>query len=480
MTAPSSPIAFGTDGWRGQIAGSFTFERLRQLAPPAAQVLAEHYGDAERQRPVLVGYDRRFMAEDFAQAAADAVRQAGFNVWLAQTYAPTPALSWAARNREALGALVITASHNPAGDLGVKLKGSFGGSVPQAVAQQVEARLTHSMPPSERSGHASAFDPWPHYCQALRERVDCTAIRDAIASGELTVWADAMHGAAAGGLSQLLELPIGELRSERDPTFGDGAPEPLPQHLSALCRQVRRTARGASGGLRLGLAFDGDGDRIAAIDGRGNVLSAQALIPLLVDRLARQRGLSGEVVKTVSGSDLIAHVAAQLGLPVCETPVGYKHVADRMLAERVLLGGEESGGIGYGTHIPERDALLSALYLLETVALEWQDLSARCAQLQRETGFSASYDRLDLPLADAAARDRVRERLQQAPPDTIAGRRVRECTTQDGHKFRLEDGSWLLIRCSGTEPLLRLYCEAPTAARVRQTLDWARQWTNAN
>jgi phosphomannomutase len=471
-------IKFGTDGWRGVIAAEFTFDRLRLVAPLAAQVLAETYGTNANSRTVIVGYDRRFLSEDFAQATAEAVSAVGFDVLLSQTYAPTPAFSWAAKQFNALGALVITASHNPGKYSGLKVKGAFGGSVPPAVTQNIEALLGHPKTVEALPGTITMFDPWQGYCDRLRTHVDIASIRTAIQQGRLTVFADVMHGAAATGLERLLGVPIRELHSQRDPLFGGGAPEPLPRYLSELFHQIENYRNNHPGKLTVGLVFDGDADRVAAVDGQGNFLSSQILIPILLQHLAANRGFQGEFVKTISGSDLFPKVAALYGSPVFETAIGYKYIADRMLETQVLLGGEESGGIGYGHHIPERDALLSALYLLEAIVQSGKDLSLLYRGLQERTGFFSEYDRIDLHLANMEVRARLLERLQTQPPTQIAGRKVMDCLTIDGYKFRLDDGSWLLIRFSGTEPVLRLYCEAPTLEQVHEILDWAKDWAN--
>jgi phosphomannomutase len=478
ITGTISPIKFGTDGWRGVIAADFTFERLVRVAPLAAQVLAQVYGEVTGSRTVIVGYDRRFLSEEFAQATAEAVAQAGFDVLLADTYAPTPAFSWAAKQMNALGALVITASHNPGIYSGLKVKSAFGGSVPPEVTQQVEALLdAEDTPVTSAPGKIASFNPWHSYCVGLQSLVDIVAIREAIAQGRLTVFADVMHGAAATGLAQLLGIAIQELNSNRDPLFEGGAPEPLPKYLAQLLGQIK-SHRATKSGLSVGLVFDGDCDRIAAVDGAGNFLSSQVLIPVLIEHLVK-KGFSGEVVKTLSGSDLIPKVAQLHGLAVHETPIGYKYIADRMLEAKVLLGGEESGGIGYGHHIPERDALLAALYVLETIVQTGQDLSDLYRQLQQQTGFDAAYDRIDLPLASMEVRAKLLASLQNQPLTEIAGRSVINCQTDDGYKFRLADQSWLLIRFSGTEPVLRLYCEAATLDVVHQTLNWAKDWANA-
>jgi len=479
MPVLANEIKFGTDGWRGVIGDEFTFERLALVAPIAAKVLFDTYNSTVNSRTIIVGYDRRFMAEDFARAVADNVAKIGFDVLLSETFAPTPAFSWAAKQLNALGALVITASHNPGKYLGLKVKGAFGGSVPPEVTHEIEALLSDGVPPPATPGKIEMFNPWGSYCQELQGKVDIAKIREAINSGKLTVFADVMHGAASGGLAMLLGDQVKEINSDRDPLFGGGAPEPLPKYLSRLFEVMKTHRESNQGSLAVGLVFDGDCDRIASVDGEGNFLSSQVLIPILIDHLTLRRDFKGEIVKTVSGSDLIPRVAALHKLSVFETAVGYKYIADRMLVSQVLLGGEESGGIGYGSHIPERDALLSALYVLEAIVESKLDLGDYYRYLQEQADFNSAYDRIDLPLASMDVRSRLLQQLQKEPLTEIAGLAVTDCQTIDGYKFRLADNSWLMIRFSGTEPVLRLYCEAPTLEQVHQTLAWAKDWANS-
>lgn len=476
MSVAANSIKFGTDGWRGVIGDDFTFERVALVAPIAAKVLFDTYGEKVGNRTIVVGHDRRFMAEDFARKVADVVAAAGFDVLLTDTFAPTPAFSWAAQQQNALGALVITASHNPGKYSGLKVKSAFGGSVPPEVTKQIEARLSEALPTAPTPGKIEQFNPWRSYCEALEGKVNIAKIREAITAGKLTVFADVMHGAAAGGLAMLLGDEVKEINSNRDPLFEGGAPEPLPKYLSRLFEVMREHREKKQSGLTVGLVFDGDSDRVAAVNGEGNFLSSQILIPILIDHLTLRRDFKGEIVKTVSGSDLIPRVAALHNLSVFETPVGYKYIADRMLEAQVLLGGEESGGIGYGSHIPERDALLSALYVLEAVVESGLDLVDYYSHLQEKTGFTSAYDRIDLPLSSMEVRARLLQQLQTQPLTEIAGKAVIDCQTIDGYKFRLVDKSWLMIRFSGTEPVLRLYCEAPTLEQVHQTLAWAKDW----
>jgi phosphomannomutase len=480
MPVVTNPIKFGTDGWRGVIGEEFTFERLALVATVAAKVLYKTYSSEVGSRTIIVGYDRRFMAEEFARVVANAVTAVGFDVLFSETFAPTPAYSWAAKERKALGALVVTASHNPGTYLGLKVKSAFGGSVPPEVTQEIEALLSEKVELATTPGEEKTFDPWPSYCQVLASKVDIGKIKEVIAAGKLTIFVDVMHGAAAGGLARLLGEQIQEINSERDPLFEGGAPEPLPKYLSRLFTVMKTHRQANKPGLTVGLVFDGDCDRIAAVDQDANFLSSQILIPILIDHLTLRRNFQGEIVKTVSGSDLMPRVAALHNLSIHETPVGYKYIADRMLATQVLLGGEESGGIGYGSHIPERDALLSALYVLEAVVESGLDLGDYYGYLQQKTDFSSSYDRIDLPLASMEVRGRLLKQLQSQPLTEIAGKQVIGCQTIDGYKFRLADQSWLMIRFSGTEPVLRLYCEAATLEEVHKTLAWAKTWAESN
>ncbi|MCY7283919.1 MAG: phosphoglucomutase/phosphomannomutase family protein, partial [Cyanobacteria bacterium CAN_BIN43] len=426
----TKPITFGTDGWRGVIAADFTVERLIKVAPLAALALEQTYGSPDRDRTIIVGYDRRFLSEEFASATAEVVRAAGYDVMLSESYAPTPAFSWAAKQQNALGALVITASHNPGIYSGLKVKSAFGGSVSPDVTQKIEVMLKDGTQlPAAEAGSLQTFNPWQSYCEVLRSKVNIEAIQEAIGQGKLMVFVDVMHGAAAGGLAQLLGDSVEELNSDRDPLFGGGAPEPLPRYLSGLFRAMKEYRQQPGAALSVGLVFDGDSDRIAAVDGQGGFLSSQVLIPVLIEHLAVHRGFEGEIVKTISGSNLIPKVAKLHNLSVHETAIGYKYIADRMLEAKVLLGGEESGGIGYGNHIPERDALLSALYVLEAMVQSRMDLSDRYRQLQQITGYSSTYDRTDLPLASMEVRSRLLNELETNLPTAIAGQAVTDCLT---------------------------------------------------
>ena len=435
--------------------------------------------DGLRSREVVLGYDRRFLAPELAEAIAASVRGAELVPVLADSPTPTPASSWAVVERGALGALVITASHNPPEWLGLKIKGPFGGSVEGDFTQRVERRLAAggiTVPIPEAT---ERFDAMGAYVAGLKAKVNTRALAEGLQRLGLTVIVDPMHGSAAGVLPALLGQQavqsgaIREIRSQRDPLFGGHPPEPLAPYLGQLISEVQAST--AAGKPAMGIVFDGDGDRIAAVDERGRFCSTQLLMPLFIDHLARARQLPGTVIKTVSGSDLMALVAEDLGRTVMEKPVGFKYIAAEMLSGEVLVGGEESGGVGFGMHLPERDAPFAALLLIEALVEGGVPLGQRLDGLQARCGGAAHYDRLDLRLADMAARTRLEARLAETPPTAVAGVPVQQVISTDGIKLRLGPSHWLMLRFSGTEPLLRLYCEAPTAERVAEVLAWARQ-----
>jgi phosphomannomutase len=474
----ASPIAFGTDGWRGVLGVDITVERLLPVAAAAARELESSAPEGLISREIVIGYDRRFLAPELAEAICSAVRGADLVPVLAEAPIPTPAASWAVVERQALGALVITASHNPPEWLGLKIKGPFGGSVEGDFTQRVERRLEAGGITVPIAGDTVRFDAMGTYLAGLQAKVDTAGLSQGLQRLGLQVIVDPMHGSAASGLSRLLSAAaasdhLREIRSNRDPLFGGNPPEPLAPYLAELISEVRAST--LAGRPALGIVFDGDGDRIAAVDEHGRFCSTQLLMPLFIDHLARARQLPGSVIKTVSGSDLMQLVAEGLGRPVLEKAVGFKYIAAEMLAGEVLVGGEESGGVGFGMHLPERDALFAALLLIEALVEGGVPLGQRIDALQQAHGGAASYDRLDLRLPDMATRGRLEAFLANTPPAEVAGSAVQEVIRTDGVKLRLGPSHWLMLRFSGTEPLLRLYCEAPSEARVADVLNWARQ-----
>jgi phosphomannomutase len=462
----AEPLVFGTDGWRDVIAERFTVANVRR----AARAYAEHL--LERgARLVLVGHDTRFGGERFALAAGRELASHGLEVWLSDGYLPTPALSFAVKHYGAGGGVMLTASHNPPDYHGFKLKGSYGGTATDDIYRDVARRLSPEPVPALREGDARVerFDVRSAYYDALEQLLDMNVL--ASARGRLVH--DAMGGAACGWLkgfvtSRGLPLAIEEVRGEPHPLFYGVNPEPIAVNLADTRRRMMDSD------AFFAAATDGDGDRLGVVLPGGAFFNAHQLFAVLLDELAGE-GPRGAVVKTFTVSRIVERLAALRGREVVETPVGFKYIVDAMLAGDVLIGGEESGGFGVAGHLPERDGIANALLLLQGVLRSGQSLAERFASLERETGWRHAYDRVDLELSGNALKERVMAVLQDPPP-RVGEREVRSVERRDGVKLNLDDDAWLLYRASGTEPVLRIYCEAPTAADVAALLDAARTW----
>jgi alpha-D-glucose phosphate-specific phosphoglucomutase len=463
-------IRFGTDGWRGVIAREFTFANLRVVAQALAGYVRAA-GDAGRG--VVVGYDTRFLSDRFAATVAEVLAANGIPVYLTDQAAPTPAVSFAVKHLGAAGGVIITASHNPPEYNGFKFKGPYGGSALPEMVDRIEAHLETAAaasqsvvtPGSPSGAPLRRFDPRPAYFAQLRQLVDFPAIR--LAGTKLLV--DPMHGAGRGYLKALLAeagIPVTEIRGELNPLFGGVNPEPIAANLGALRQAVQQT------GATLGAATDGDADRVGAVDERGDFVDSHRIFALLLEHLAARRHWTGSVVKTFSTTRMIDQLAAAYGLALHEMPIGFKYICERMLAEDVLIGGEESGGIGIKNHLPERDGLLCSLLLAEIVAVTGTSLSELVEDLMRRLGRH-EYGRADLHLRPGQ-KEALLRRLNARPPVELAGQPVVERQDRDGLKFILADGGWLLFRPSGTEPLLRTYAEAPSPDQVTKLLDYAR------
>ncbi len=458
------PIQFGTDGWRDIIAQDFTYAHVRQVAQAHAQVLRASGGGG-----VVVGFDTRFQGAAFAGVAAQALAQGGLDVWLADEYLPTPALSYAVVHHGAAGGVMITASHNPPEYSGYKLKGAYGGSATPALVAQVEAALRSPENHHGPCGQIRRLDIRQAYYRQLDRQLDLDVLRHYRGR----VIHDPMGGAACGWLSGYAEhaglaLELCELHGRPDPLFHGVNPEPIPQNLAELTRQLTQ-----EGGRSLGVVTDGDADRVGAVTAGGRFFNSHQIFAVLLAHLHR-RGLRGRVVKTVSGSRVIELLCGQLGLDLLETPVGFKYITDAFLegqhdpARAVLIGGEESGGLASRGHIPERDGLLNSLLLIEAVAASGQGLDQQFAAIEEQVGYRHFYDRNDLSLSpdfDGAAL------LEGARGWTeIAGQAVEGVNTRDGVKLLLSGGASAMFRPSGTEPVVRVYVEAQAEADLREIL----------
>ena len=458
---PVSPakIKFGTDGWRGVMADDFTFANVRRMA----QATADYWNTQLFPKQALVGYDTRFASATYARLVCEVLAANGFKTRCTPAAVPTPAISYAVRDQQLCGAVMITASHNPPQFNGYKIKAEFAGSATPEICTGIEARLDATpvrSAPFETS--VEIYDPRPAHIAALKKLVDLKAIRRA----KLRVVFDAMYGCGGRALEKIAGGTT--IRATRDVLFGGVNPEPNRQNLGALMRAVP-AARAA-----IGLATDGDADRLGVVDERGRYVSTQLVFAVLLVHLLRNRQeRQGIVVKSGNCTVLINRICQAFGLSCVEVPVGFKWICQQMRTRDVLMGGEESGSLGFRGHIPERDGMLANLLLLELLATTGQSLSDRVAAVQREFGRSA-YDRIDLhfPLDKRQA---FIEHLGNCPPASLAGTPLREVQTFDGVKYIAADDSWLMFRTSGTEPIIRIYGEAASAAKVRRLLEFGRQ-----
>lgn len=458
-----TPITFGTDGWRGIIAADYTFDNVARVA----LAFAKHY----RKHPkiangVVVGGDGRFGSQDFAETAARVIASQGIQVWLCDRVVSTPMVSLGIISRKAAAGVMITASHNPPGWNGFKIKGDFGGSALMKDIKKVEAILAdyvtkgtlpkmRALDDLKKEGLIRTIDVHTLYDKDIRKKIDFRKIE---ASG-MRIAYDVMYGAAAGVMGRLLPS-VRTLHDEHNPGFKGIAPEPLAQNLQEFIALIKRD------GYDLGMVTDGDADRLGAVDENGTFISTQLIIPILLKYLVEHRKQTGCVVATVSVSDLVTRMCEKYGLKLYRRPVGFKYVTEIMITEKVLIGGEESGGVGTSLHIPERDGIFNNLLLAEYLATRKMTLGQAVEEIYQEFG-RVHYDRVDFRTTDEN-----KKRILAACTKGLArigGYPVVETDTMDGFKFRI-DGGWLLVRASGTEPILRFYAEADTEAKVRKLL----------
>lgn len=479
-------ITFGTDGWRAVISDEFTFANVRHVAQAIAEVLLENSTGRTAVEPdahplAVVGFDTRFLSDRYAAAVSEVLAANGLRVALARADAPTPAVSFAIPALQGVGGVMITASHNPPRYNGIKLKSAFGGSATVADTKRVEARLAANLAAGRApaqinlntaldQGLVTRFDPFTAYAEHLRRLIDFAAIGRA----GLRVAVDAMYGAGRGYLSKLLReagAEVVEIRGEMNPGFNGIHPEPIAKHLAPLMTLITEDH------FDLGLATDGDADRIGAVGSSGGFIDPHCIMTLALRYLVEQRHLRGSVVKTVSTTQMLNRLAGRYGLPVHETPVGFNYIGDLMLSDDVLIGGEESGGISVKGHIPEGDGVLMGLLFAEIVARWGRSPEALVADLMSTVG-QFDYARNDFTVRPFEKKALV-ERLVALAPAQLAGIPLATINTLDGVKYLLADDSWLLIRPSGTEPVLRVYAEAHTPDAVQTLLTAGRSLADA-
>jgi phosphomannomutase len=458
----SGQIKFGTDGWRAIIADTFTFANVRR----AAQATADYFKTVEGPEPaVFVGFDVRFQSREFARAAAEVLSSNGFRVVMLDRPYPTPYVSFEVRRRKFVGGVMITASHNPAMFNGFKVKAHFGGSAIPAITAKIEANLSgidRMASTTDGVGPIEIVGPERYYFDHLKSLVDW----ERITNSKLRIVVDSMHGCGGYLLEELLRgttCTVQTIRGNPDPLFSGIHPEPMMPQLEPLGETVRKT------GSHVGLATDGDADRLGIVDETGEYVNTLQTLSLLLLHAYRTKGWRGAVARTYSQSLLIPRIAEKFGLQLYECPIGFKNIGELMLQNEILIGGEESGGIGLSRHLPERDGIFINLLFLDLLAASGKS----CTQLVREMWDEFGefhYDRRDLhvPIRTGNA---VVAKWQTDPPSTFAGRRIQHVGSLDGSKVFLEKDSWILFRQSGTEPLLRVYCEAPSKAAVAEIMD---------
>jgi len=465
-------IVFGTDGWRARVADDFTFENVRRCAEGVARYVVDR---GEQAKGVVLAYDRRFASEHFAAAAAEVLLAYDIPVAYASSAVPTQMSSYEVVQRGAAAGIVITASHNPWTDNGFKVKSPTGAAAGPELLAVLERTIAGNggaaiprrpFADAEAAGLVERYDPYPGYERFIRRTVDLDALRAA----DATVLVDPMWGAGASWLSRLLaggRVRVTELHTERNPYFGGVNPEPIRPNIDEALGIV------AAGGFDLGLLLDGDADRAGAIDERGVFVHQLQVYGLLMYYLVEHRGMHAPVVKSVNETSMAERLGERYGIPVYETPVGFKYVGPTMIETGAMYGGEESGGYGFGMHLPERDGIYADLLLLdlfmrERAAGRWP-VSRAIAHLHEIAGPSY-YQRVDVHVDRAiypSVKARLLVELVEKAPTELAGQpvtRTLALTTGDGFKFFIADGSWLLVRFSGTEPLVRVYTEATSSA----------------
>src|ERR1017187_4634690 len=465
-------IKFGTDGWRAVIAEDFTFANVARVAQATADFWQFEISNSKfqifgRESKVIIGYDRRFLSDRFARITAEVFAGNDFQVVLTPEPTPTPSISFAVKNLKAVGGVMITASHNPPIFNGFKLKSHFGGSSDAATCQAVESFLDRNPVRSQefdeavRAEKISLRDVRPAHFAAIKRLVDFKLI----AKSKLRVAHDALFGVGAGVFETLLaktSCQVTTLNGEHDILFGGICPEPLPKNYVLGGAQLRRNPHDIC------LVTDGDSDRIGAMDGRGGPMTNQQVITLLLHHLVRNRGGRGVVTKTFNTTAMVDKMCAAWHLPLTEVGIGFRFIAPELMKPGALFGAEESGWVGFANHIPERDGLAAGLFLLEMLAMEKISVNKIYARLEKEFG-PHRYDRYDAhyPLEKRAA---LMEFLKTNPPKKLLRSPLVKVDSRDGVKFVAEDSTWLMLRGSGTEPVLRIYAEAKSEADVQKLL----------
>ena len=454
-------IKFGTDGWRGIIGEDFTFNNVRIVT----QAIADYLKSAKRRGHILLGYDSRFLSGKYAEVAAGVLAGNGLKVLLGGSPLPTPLVSFTIRDMKLHGGVMVTASHNPPIFNGIKFKADFGGSPDEKITNKIEGYLfkndvrTIPLEEGRRKGLITAADDGivDKYCKCLRSYLNMNAIR----KSHIKILVDTMYGTGNGYIGRVLKgtnCRVDAIHQGYDVLFGGVNPEPIAKNLLYLSEVIQK------GYYDIGIATDGDGDRIGAMTPEGRFINPHQILSLLLLHFIENRKWTGSVAKTISSTYLINKIASRYGIKLYETPVGFKHIADLMRKEDILIGGEESGGLGFKGYTYERDGILSGLLLIEMMSVRRKGIIEILKDVEKEFGRFC-YEREDMEYPDKLKKRMVRV-LKKNPPRKLSGKNVIELKSYDGIKFICEDDSWLLLRLSGTEPILRIYAEADSKEKV--------------
>jgi alpha-D-glucose phosphate-specific phosphoglucomutase len=461
-------IKFGTDGWRAIIAEEFTFDNVVLVTKAIAAYIKTVY---DPSKPVIVGYDTRFMADKFAKKAAETLSEYGLNVMLSDSYSPTPAIAFAAKNLNSAGALMFTASHNPAEYCGIKYIPDYAGPASKDITDvivenvtKLQADNTQILPDSQFKGNIDIFSPKKAYLSEIKKFIDIEKIKNA----GIKAVVDPMYATARGYIDELLKdagVSFTMIHDRHDPLYGGMMPDPKPKYLKELQQLVVNSYPS------IGLSNDGDADRFGIYDEKGNFVSPNEIIALLMRHLIKNKGKKGSVVRTVAASRMIDSLAEKYGVEVHEVAVGFKWICEVMRREDVLVGGEESGGLSILGHIPEKDGILANMAVLEAIAYENKPLFEIIEDLKKEAGAEFINDRIDLHLTESTKKMAM-DMFYNNPPEVIGGLSVKNINKIDGVKIYFEDEtSWILIRPSGTEPVLRIYFETDSKEKLSSLQD---------
>lgn len=467
----AQPIKFGTDGWRGIIADDFTFENVGRVAGAISSYTLKH---EDSRRGLIVGYDTRFASRQAARIAAEVIAAAGIPVTLASDYTPTPAISFAVKNRGAAGGVIITSSHNPWNWNGVKFKGNFGGSATPAIMKVIEDELRSGMSSSGQKPQIEEMDLKAPYINAISQFVDLNLI----AKANFKFAVDSMHGSGRGVLAQIFadqHISYVAIRQELNPLFPGINPEPIEPHIALLQQTVVKE------GCHAGFATDGDADRLGAVAEDGSFVDSHKIFSVILHWLLERKKWPGEVVRAFNTTRMLDRIAARHGRKLNECPIGFKYIVDLMMEKEILIGGEESGGIGYSRFLPERDGILNSLLLANVMAEEGKPLGKLVADLQREYG-PHFYGRRDLHIPEEIKQSTIK-RAKSEETKRLGNYSVLRKESLDGIKFFLDAttngngaDAWVLFRASGTEPLLRVYAEAASPELVSEILSSAESF----